>query len=134
MNRGTPAAAARAAAEAALAFAERLPAGATSCEHICKVGWGAALVYRETRSARWHDLAARVARETFLDKQHADGLYPDFLSILSDAVPCPKEAVAPGHEIAAEFSYEMHYLARGLSRAAGGLGAPVVRPPPRSRL
>ena len=122
------------AAEAALAFAERLPRHATACEHICKVGWGAALVFRETRSARWHDLAERVARETFLDKQHADGLYPDFLSILSDAVPCPEEAVAPGHEIAAEFAYEMHYLARGLSRAAGGLGAPVVRPPPRSRL
>ena len=48
--------------------------------------------------------------------QGASGLYGDFVSVLSDVVPTPVEAVAPGHEIAAEFAYEMHYLARGLSR------------------
>jgi acyl-CoA reductase-like NAD-dependent aldehyde dehydrogenase len=119
------------AAEAALAFAERLPLGATGCEHLCKVAWGAALVFRETRSARWHALATRVGREVFLQKQQADGLYADFVSVLSDARPLPVEGVAPGHEIASEFTYEMHYLARGLSRAAGGLDPAAVQ---RSKL
>jgi hypothetical protein len=123
-----------AAAERALAFAERLAEGATACEHICKVGWGAALVYRATRAPRWAALARRVAHKTFLEKQLSDGSYPDFVSIMSDAIPCPVEAVAPGHEIAAEFSYEMHYLARGLSAAATAPGAASAQASPRPRL
>lgn len=105
-------------AEAALTFAERLPAAATACDHICKVGWGAALVYRETGNPRWAALASKVARETFLGKQQLGGLYPDFVSVMSDEVPVPHEVIGPGTEIAAEFSYEMHFIARGLSAPA----------------
>ena len=107
-------------AETCLAFAERLPSEATGCLHLCKVGWGAALVARETSVQRWQDLACRVAQEVFLDHQKPGGLYDDFVSVMSDDVPTPVEAVAPGHEIAAEFSYEMHFLARGLSKLGAG--------------
>ena len=41
------------------------------------------------------------------------------VSVLSDAhpkYPPGGEGKAPPHELAAEFSYEMHFLARGLSQ------------------
>ena len=58
----------------ALEFAERLHPRATQCAHVCKVAWGAALLYRETGAARWHALATRVAEEWFLGNQKSDGL------------------------------------------------------------
>jgi len=88
-----------AAAQRVLAFAERLPKGATGCAHVCKVrwvgrwsasialrtapashvgltckvAWGAALVYRQ--GGGYLRLAQRVCREWFLEHQREDGLY-----------------------------------------------------------
>ena len=41
-----------------------------------------------------------------------------FNPVDGDEVPVPHEVIGPGTEIAAEFSYEMHFIARGLSAPA----------------
>jgi len=45
-----------------------------SAPQVCKVGWGAALLYQVTRDHRYYDLAARVA-DYFIEHQYPEGYW-----------------------------------------------------------
>ncbi len=63
-----------------LELAEKYIEFATRCKHlfsapqVCKVGWGAALLYQITRDYRYYDLAMKVA-DYFIEHQYPEGYW-----------------------------------------------------------
>ena len=83
----------------------------------CKVGWGAAKLYRVTGETRYRDLACRVADETWLNAQTEEGHFGGMTLHFSDDVP---DIEVPAHELTTEFCYELMEVAGAL--ASHGLG------------
>ena len=78
----------------------------------CKVGWGAALLYRVTGENRYRQLAEQVADITWLGAQKEDGSWGGMSIPLSDDGEV--SLIAP-HEITAEFTYELAEVAGALA-------------------
>jgi hypothetical protein len=63
-----------------LDLARKYMAFAAGCQHlfsapqVCKVGWGAALLYQITKDADYFDLAMKVA-DYFIEEQHPEGYW-----------------------------------------------------------
>ena len=80
----------------------------------CKEGWGAALLYRQTRDPKHREIAEKVAEITFMGAQLEDGSFQDFLYPMTN--DGSQGAVLSAIEITSEFSFELTEIARGLAR------------------
>jgi hypothetical protein len=78
----------------------------------CKVGWGAAVLYRVTREEKYKSLAEKVADRTFCGAQLADGGWPGMQFPVSDDFTSVE--ISPD-EISAEYTYELMEIAGGLA-------------------
>jgi hypothetical protein len=79
----------------------------------CKSGWGAALLYSVTGDEVARQLAERVANETFLTAQEADGSWPTFRYPTRDDFSTSIEVSKA--ELTAEFVFELMEIARSLA-------------------
>ena len=79
----------------------------------CKSGWGAALLYSVTGEEAPRQLAERVADETFLATQEADGSWPTFRYPTRDDLSTSIEISKA--ELTAEFVFELTEIARSLA-------------------
>lgn len=78
----------------------------------CKEGWGAAILYRQTKDPKHREIAEKVGDITFLEAQLKDGSFRDFLYPLKED---GSGVVLSSIEITSEFSFELTEIARGLT-------------------
>lgn len=79
----------------------------------CKSGWGAALLYSVTGDIAARQMAERVAKETFMAAQEADGSWPVFRFPTRDDHSTGVEVNKA--ELTAEFVFELVEIVRGLA-------------------
>ena len=78
----------------------------------CKVGWGAAKLYRVTGETKHRDLACRVADETWLNAQTEEGHFGSMVYPTADDGTGLEFST---HELAAEFCYELMEVAGAIA-------------------
>ncbi len=78
----------------------------------CKDGWGAAAVYSLTRNPKYLELAQKVADITFLESQHENGSWDDWVPPFPDLGTGVR---IPGVELTAEFTFQLMEVVKGLS-------------------
>lgn len=94
-----------------LEFDYRTPEEGFKWPSKCKVGWGAALLYRVTGEAKYRELAEKVADITYVATQKEAGNWePVLIPMYDDSSGFELSA----HELTAEFCYELVEIVRGL--------------------
>jgi hypothetical protein len=93
-------------------FCSRLNEESFRWPSMCKNGWGAALLYRAKRLAKYREFAEKVAEITLLKAQNEDGSWDDF-KVLTDNKG--SGFTAPAVQITSEFVFELAEIAKGLS-------------------
>ena len=78
----------------------------------CKEGWGAAILYRQTKDPKHREIAEKVGDITFMEAQLEDGSFRDFLYPLKED---GSGVILSSIEITSEFSFELTEIARGLT-------------------
>ena len=91
----------------------------------CKSGWGAAVLYSVTQEPAVRQLAEKVANETFLATQEADGSWPTFHYPTKDDHSAFIEVSMA--ELTAEYVFELTEIVRGLSLSSYGVTHGVLR-------